>query len=264
MRNKRTDRILLTSLLLLVAFYIIFLNSRSADVSVDHVADPYQDTISPKVTSASTSGAFPVIFDAAFLNGTTVQQGKELLTFRTIDLGTMKVESGRLIACDNVNISQMPCFTEKFPVGDFPVQVALTRFGTCERVAFSRILFSKDSIAHWEFALLPGQEAIGIHDSLTYGYTVDAAIALFIDSVSNCALTQTGDDGWNEAFMTPWTNNCYTGYIHKFGEHSLAVFSSGEGDGRYSAYIGYNISNQPCCLLTDFGYVNWWNIHIET
>jgi hypothetical protein len=49
-----------------------------------------------------------------------------------------------------------------------------------------------------------------------------------------------------------------TGFMYSFSNHNMAVFRTGYGDGCYSTYIGYNSMNQPCCLLTDFGLIRWW------
>ena len=34
---------------------------------------------------------------------------------------------------------------------------------------------------------------------------------------------------------------------------NFAMFTSGEGDGDYASYWGYNSKGMPVCLLTDFG-----------
>lgn len=259
MRNKRFDHVLLTLLVFLVVWYIVFLYTRKSDQPIASGIIGLSDTIQPIIISGSTCQTFPLIFDAAFVNGTIVKQGQESISFRRLDLGKMKIESGKILVCDDVNISQRIPFTEQFPTGEFPCEVSLVNLGGYECVAFCRIRFSDDSIARWEFALLPGQEPIELTDSLSYFYPVDAGIALFIDSAANDVLGRSGTTGWNNAFITPWINKSYTAYIHNFEGHNMAVFSSGGGDGRYSAYIGYNILNEPCCLLTDFAYVYWWN-----
>jgi hypothetical protein len=45
--------------------------------------------------------------------------------------------------------------------------------------------------------------------------------------------------------------------IYKFGNHNLAAFSTGEGDGYYATYIGIDAKGETCRLLTDFGLFDW-------
>ena len=45
--------------------------------------------------------------------------------------------------------------------------------------------------------------------------------------------------------------------MYDFGQHNLAAFTSGFGDGRYSTYIGFAANGKPCRLITDFGLFDW-------
>lgn len=244
-------------LVTLVLWYVIFLGNKSSSGSTDvPPAFDIPDTARPRITTHSTSNTFPLIFDAAFVNGTTVQEGPLTMTFHRREIGNIKIETGKIIACDNVNQFASKPFTETFPIGNYPVELSIVKFNGYDVVAFSRILFSADSIASWEYALLPGQKPIGLTDSLTYCYPVDAATGLFIDSIASSQFTALRETEWNKAF--PITNSPRPGYIYEFDSHNMAVFTTGGGDGCYSTFIGYDPEHKPCCLLTDFGMVQWW------
>lgn len=244
------------ALVTLVAWYVIFLSNKSSgNANVVPVLD-IPDTARPKIITQSTSQTFPQLFDAAFINGTIVNEESLTMTFHRKEIGKIKIETGKIIACDNVNQFAAGPFTELFPIGLFPVELAIAKLHDYDNVAFSRILFSADSIARWEYALLPGQKPIGLTDSLSYCYPVDAGTGLFVDSIASSHFTALRETEWNKAF--PITNNPLPGYIYEFDSHNMAVFTTGEGDGCYSTYIGYNSEHKPCCLLTDFGMVRWW------
>lgn len=258
MRNS-TDRILLSVLAVLVGCYIAYLYTRSDVSSPAPSVFNVPDTATPVVTSVlPNDSVYPEIFSAAFAPGTNVQQGNQRFTFTTLQLGDLIVGSGRIIACDEVMQSGAVPFTGQFPIGQFPVELALANSNNYESVAFARILFSSDTIVRWEFALQPGQDSIGLTDSISYCYPVDAATGLFVDSVSNVRFNEGGETQWNDAFLSERMMNNSTGFMYTFTRYNMAIFSTGYGDGCYSTYIGYNNKNQPCCLLTDFGLIRWW------
>lgn len=259
-----TDKLLLGLLLALVTCYVIFLFTRSDDQPAHELpafTTPNIDT--PAIITVVADSTYPLIFQAAFTPSTEVRQGAQAFTFHTLNLGNLTVESGSIIACDEVNIFHAIPFTEQFPTGAFPVELAMAKISDIEqRVAFARIRFSNDSVARWEVALQAGQDSVSINDSLIYCYPVDAGIGLFIDSAANVRFSQGGQFEWDRAFMSERAQNSYTGFIHTFGAQNMAIFTTGYGDGCYTTYIGYNISGKPCCLLTDFELINWWTQRI--
>lgn len=57
-----------------------------------------------------------------------------------------------------------------FPIGEFPVQVAIAKQNGDERVAFSRILFSAAPVAKWEMARNAEQAPLPVFDTLATGW----------------------------------------------------------------------------------------------
>ena len=45
--------------------------------------------------------------------------------------------------------------------------------------------------------------------------------------------------------------------MYDFGNHNLAAFTTGIGDGRFATYIGFDAKGQPCRLVTDFNIFDW-------
>ena len=218
----------------------------------------HPDTSQAVVNTNFKSNVFPLIFEAAFQKDTKAKQGNNAYELYNFDIGKIKIESGKIIACDPIITHDAYAFTQIFPVGEFPVQLAMAKSENDERVAFSRILFTEDSVARWEFALKPGQEPIPLGDTSFYCYGVDAGPGIFIDSIANVFLNKKNQSEWDRIFIKKAEVYGYRGYIHHFEEHSLATFSTGYGDGCYATYVGYNKDGNICRLLTDFDLFRWW------
>lgn len=215
------------------------------------------DTVKPIITTSFSQKTFPQIFEAAYFKDTKAQQNKMDYAFYVYDIGKINCESGELIACDPITMSDGIPFTQTFPKGQFSVQLAMATTSNDERVAFARIVFSKENVDKWEFALLPGQKQLSLKDTDTYCYGVDAGTGLFIDKDANAKFNSAD---YSKVFVGKIIASKYKGLIHDFDGHNLATFSTGYGDGCYSTYIGFDKQGKVCRLITDFGLVEWWKL----
>lgn len=218
------------------------------------------DTSKPVITTSFSGRTFPSIFEAAFQPDTKVAYATISYTFHRLYIGQLKIESGKLIACDPIVMQDVSPFTQQFPLGSFPVHLAMAKTTDDERVAFSRILFSDKPVTRWEFALKPGQKPISLKDTSSYCYGVDAGMGVFIDSLANGVFALKDHAAWENVFLKKSEQSGYKGFVHEFEGHSLASFSTGYGDGCYSTYIGFDEQDNVCQLLTDFGMVEWWRL----
>jgi len=249
------------SLLSALAILVSCNNYKQPSSSIITVNNSKLDTIKPIIVTSLKSAAYPNIFEAAFSNDTKVTEGDVIYNFYTLDIGKIKIESGKLIACDPIVMHDVSPFTQNFPIGDFPIHLAMAKTHNDERVAFSRIIFSDKTITKWEFALLKGQKPIPLKDTSFYCYGVDAGTGIFIDSVANKIFNEKDHSEWENVFITKAEKNGYKGYIHDFDGHNLATFSTGYGDGCYATYIGFDSEGNVCQILTDFGLVEWWKLN---
>jgi hypothetical protein len=130
--------------------------SNNNDIIVPTEEFDLTDTI-PKITIKDTSLAFPQLFEGSFLTGTKIAQFGTEITFEKIAVGNLKVSSGQVIATAPVTLSDAIAFNEKFPVGEFPLELAMANINANKdrRVAFERVKFSDKPVGKWEFALLP-------------------------------------------------------------------------------------------------------------
>ena len=221
--------------------------------------------IKPQIFTNNTNQIFPIIFEGAFSNDTSVKQDTFDYDFKVIDIGILNVESGKIIASDPIVMHDRIAFTQDFPIGRFPVQVAVAKSKNFEVNCFCRINFSNEEVVKWEFALLPGQKKITLTDSIIYCYSVDASMALFIDETANKIFnkktTKEWESDWENIFVKKSEEcNNKAGFIHTFNNHNFATFFTGNGDGCYATYIGFDKENQVCRLLTDFGIIRWWTL----
>lgn len=217
---------------------------------------PKAGVVALALGATTDSLAFPAILEAAFLPGTTAKQATDTYTFTTVELGKLGVPTGKLLAADPIMMSAGAAFTQQFPIGEFPVQLALAHAGNNTGVGYARIVFSPDRVARWQLALLPGQKPLALKDSSFYCYPVDSGMGVFVDSLANQRF-ETGSANWNDTFIKKTSPIDYTGYIHRFAGYSLATFRTGAGDGCYPTYIGFDAKGRVCRLLTDFGFVAW-------
>jgi hypothetical protein len=205
----------------------------------------------------------PPVFETAFFPRTHLQVDSQTINFYAVNIGKLNVESGKLIASDPIVMHDAKPFTNNFPIGIFPVQLAIASFKYDQRVAFSRVLFSDHPVTKWEFALLAGQKQIPIEGDEMYGFGVDAGIGIYIDKKANDVFNRLATEKnkrWEEVFIDQMGKNYRNTWdfiLYKFGEHNLAAFSTGYGDGTYATYIGYDEQGKICRLLTDFGIVDW-------
>ncbi|HMU46224.1 MAG TPA: DUF4241 domain-containing protein [Chitinophagaceae bacterium] len=253
----------MTSAISLLSTLIIIVscnNYKQPDGNLLEAENSKTDTIKPVVFTSFKTTAYPHIFEAAFSNETKVTQGEISYSFYKLEIGKIKIESGKLIACDPIVMYDASPFIQNFPSGAFPVHLAMAKTHNDERVAFSRIVFSDEPITKWEFALQKGQEPIPLKDTNFYCYGVDGGTGIFIDSISNNIFNNLDHSKWENVFITKAEENAYRGFVHEFDGHNLATFSTGYGDGCYATYIGFDKQGKVCQILTDFGLVEWWKL----
>ena len=150
---------------LLIAIFLVFCNNQS------NTNDSTSQLINPKVSTEKLdtlkNATYPIttrpeIFETAFFQGTAAKMDTFNIRFYSVNIGKLNVESGKLIACDPIVMHDAKPFSQTFPVGQFPVQLAIAKVNDDERVAFSRISFSDHPVIKWEFALEEAQKKIPI------------------------------------------------------------------------------------------------------
>jgi hypothetical protein len=237
---------------ILIAF--AFCSCQNISDSNHKISTEVLDTIksSPKGSVAS-----PVYFETAFVKGTTKKANGSTINFFAITIGKVKITSGQIIICDPLHIDEYGIpFTQAFPTGEFPVQLSVLRMGEEESLAFARINFSDEPVVKWEKALRPKPAEIPFGGEDIPEYCVDGGVAAFLDKDAAKALDPKSVADYDGAVFEEMYKHHHLGWryaMYNFGQHNLAAFTTGLGDGCYPTYIGFDANGKPCRLLTDFG-----------
>ncbi|HTE28441.1 DUF4241 domain-containing protein [Flavitalea sp.] len=243
---------------ILIAFIFLACDNHPGEIDSRKISTELLDTIK---SSPGKIIATPILFETAFINGSTQLVNKNVFSFYGITIGKIKINSGYVIACDPMHIDEYGIpFTQVFPAGEFAMQLAITKFKNQESIAFARIKFSDEPVQKWEFALLKGQKPMPIGGEDMPGYSVDAGVGLFIDKEASKVFDRkTAENTDREVFkeMEKHYHNNWKYTMYNFGNHNLAAFSTGLGDGYFGTYIGFDANGNPCRLLTDFGLFDW-------
>ena len=207
--------------------------------------------------------AAPALFETAFIKGTSQNVNGASFYLYGINIGNINIESGHIIACDPLHIDEYgKPFNQLFPIGLFPVQLAIAKYESQELIAFVRIHFSDEPVQKWELALLDGQKPLPLYNTEIHGYSVDAGAGIFIDKEAEKALGKSNSRILDSALFKEMDKHYHHTWrydVYEFDKHNLASFTTGLGDGRYASYIGFDANGKPCRLLTDFKLFKWKN-----
>lgn len=153
-------------------------------------------------------------------------------------------------------------FRRSVPPGSYPFALAIARLGTDERIALAIIRFSDERVVKWEMAVPEGRDASAMKTGETVGYGVDSGTGSFCDASVQQLVAEANeaDIGFSDQIideMRPVQKNT-RGWVHVESPNgSLAVFSSGYGDGFYASYFGLDEAGNVAALVTDFKIINW-------
>ncbi len=205
---------------------------------------------------------YPSIFEQAFEPGFTWTKGEKVF-FDRQTAGQLRLESGLLHIVDPVLLEDSQAMLDAFPKGDFPLDIAIARIADDERIAFVRLRFKDDEIAEWNFASFSGQDSTDIRGEELNGFAVDGGIAVLCDQKNLDKLAVGIDDfDWEYVFddkVQEHFVDTRSHFIHQENGLSMAVFSTGYGDGFYGVYIARNKEGEVLQLLIDCAVVEWWN-----
>ena len=204
-------------------------------------------------------------FNAAFRDGTEYETeglGKFTVTVRKV--GSLRLRSGRIVACDPLVFPEWSPFSKKVAAGRYPVYASIAMFGsgkeTDERIVCAMLRFGQRVPTRWEMALQPTQKAKNLKEDEFFGYPVDAGVGCFMDATTAKALRNETDkdedhyeliiDAMNENYVhtRDWVDFAVGGDR----DQNIVVFSSGMGDGSYPSYWGYDRDGGLARLVTDF------------
>jgi hypothetical protein len=179
------------------------------------------------------------------------------------EIGYLEIPSGDIVACDPLAFSHPVALVQRAPQGRYPVSLFIAHYeNSDQRIAAALLEFASGLPKRWEMALLPEQEISQLKLDHYFGYPVDSGTGAFMDLSAARELDRRmcADDQYFQQIIDAMSEN----YVHTRdwalidfdGANGLnaAVFSSGQGDGLYASYGGWN-EERPLCLVTDFNLI---------
>jgi hypothetical protein len=202
---------------------------------------------------SETTFARPALFETAFLNDPKLTDSTALGGFLKIRLGSLKIESGKLIITDPVQLHHAPTIPYTFPIGDFPVEVAINYTDSSELgyVSYSRIVFSIKKVSKWVLLVNASKDS-AFRKQLNYSAWTESCAILDINA--NRAILKRSYMEWAKFFIDSLNNNnSFPKWkIHKFGTHNLVAYS-GFDINSYKVYLGLDAGGKIARLLIDGG-----------
>lgn len=224
---------------------------------------PFLGASRTTVSAQQLPAGYPAVFNDAFTAGYVTTIDGDAVRFVTQPLGTFRLPSGQLVACDPFWCEDARPFARPVPRGEFPLTLSVADFGNQRRIAFARLAFSAQPVVRWELALLEGQDPSTLQPGEFFGYSVDAGTGAFMDldawRAFHAQMEQ--DEAFDGRLVEEMGKGGVAGsLLLSSGPGSVAMFSSGWGDGAYATYWGYDARGNLAAALTDF-YVVDWNPH---
>jgi hypothetical protein len=199
----------------------------------------------------------PAFLEIAFSEDFTHTSDGQLYKFYAKEICMLEIKEGKIIACDPFLYNDDKPFIAEFPIGSFPVELAIARINTDERVGFARIRFADTKPVRWEMAVREGQDVTTLNSDQIFGYGVDAGTGAFMDTSGGKELLAFLNKEYNnfqiliDEFEATYQNT-RSWLDWKQNGSNAAFFSSGWGDGVYATYVGYDADDKICRLVTDF------------
>jgi len=209
-----------------------------------------------------TQYTIPKFLEEAFENNFSIESvSNNKFEFYVAEIGQLQVLEGKIIACDPFLYNDDLPFKANFPIGQFPVELAVAKVNTDERVGFARIKFSGETPISWTIAVCDGQIIDNLKADEIFGYGVDAGTGAFMDVSGGRELLKflmEQQDNYEIIIeeMEKTYIDTWSWLLWQKNNRNVAMFSSGWGDGRYASYIGYDANNNICRLVTDFDVID--------
>jgi Protein of unknown function (DUF4241) len=176
------------------------------------------------------------------------------------NIGKLRITTGNLIVCDGFNVFDPSPFNIQFPIGEFPIELAIIINDNIEQAAFARISFSQKSPIAWHKAITEEQSKRTTLIFKPSGFAVDSGMAAIMDLAGAQEFKEEviNNNGF-DYLLSELDEKADIGWIYhelKYVKDNIFIFSSGVGNGRYQTYIGINEDKDISRLIIDFNLVS--------
>ena len=199
--------------------------------------------------------AKPFIFESAFSKDTSFIY-EYTYKFRSVDIGNIKIESGRLTVSDILDMHKFLPLAQSLPKGEFPVQLSFKRsvYEIGELATYCRIVFSNSQVDRWELASVKGpstkKEENGLNTVIDSMVLSPYGFGVIIDSIANHQFNLKSYQEWASILLDHFPSQEYGRMVES--DHGSFCEVVGFISKR-SSYIGYDKSGKICRLFIDLG-----------
>lgn len=178
-------------------------------------------------------------------------------------VGDITVPSGRVIAIDPISLEGAgDIFLQKIPSGSFPVYAYVLNVGpNDDRIALVELRISNNLVSNWKLAQTAEQIPPESLDDADYGYFVGGATGAFLSpeslmEIMSPKLYPEGSSFYSE-YLQPLLSKAEqpAAFLFKLPANpdvDVAIFETGDSDGIYPSYFGYDDDGSPVRLVTTF------------
>lgn len=179
-----------------------------------------------------------------------------------VGAGELVITTGRLVACDPMMQPERPAFTRAVAPGSYPVHLFVAKEGAV--IGFAEVRVRSSAVARFEMATLAGQDAADLGPRESFGYPVGAGLGCFADEVALRRLREADDRLQGAGDYTSYYDAVVRAELLANGgtwaDHrpdpgcadNVVIFRSGDGDGNYATYFGFDAEDELACVVTSF------------
>lgn len=189
-----------------------------------------------------------------------------VVTVRIEPVGTLRLPSGRLVACEPWAYFDEEAgnhaFTQHIEPGEYPVELIIADFydpgnpqGNTHfsQVAAARLVVGTEPVAAWRMGLRPGEDDADLPEDGFFGYPVDGGMGSFASPEFLQAISAPGEiEELSEVAMNVIDADDAGVYADEATGCNIVMFRSGDGDGHYATWVGYTAAGEVACFVTDF------------
>lgn len=177
-----------------------------------------------------------------------------------VDLGTVQLPTGVVVACDPFAPYAMDPFVRRIAPGKYPVRLALLDEPAPLIAAATIIVQAGVSPSLWEMAIVPGDDLADLRPGDSFGYAVDCGAGCFMDASIAAEysehLATLHDQGVVDELLSTFDRQGRLLYeLPGTKDANVAMFRSGHGDGVFTSYFGLDGEGKVVCLTTHFEVV---------
>lgn len=184
--------------------------------------------------------------------------GKANLT--KINIGTLKLKTGKLIATDPILLYDDQAFSVKIKPGEYPVSAFIADFENGEKLtALSKIEFTKEAPVKWNMAIYDGENTNSLKNDEFLGFDVENGICSYMDESVMEELDMLFEEDLEEyeeliRSSIKYSKKAFSYKDIPYGKNkcNIIAFTAGWKEGTFPSYFGYDKNNKVCCLVTDF------------